>query len=162
MKPFFFLILMLGLMLGACTVSPQDQTIQIKQPWVRAASAMMKPGESASMGQESSSSAMSANSAAYMLIENHSNSADKLLSVSSNAAQFVELHKSEMQDGVMRMMQVEYVEIPAKGNAELKPGGFHVMLIGLKQDLVAGEALTLQLNFEQAGEISIQAEVRAP
>jgi copper(I)-binding protein len=155
----FFFVAILVFALSACSGNMGPSSIQIKEPWARAASALMGHGE---MGKEPGSSMTSANGAVYMLIENQSNTTDKLVSVSSDVAQFVEVHKTEMQDGVMRMMQVEYIEVPAKGKAELKPGGYHVMLIGLKKDLVAGETINLVLNFELAGHIEVQAEVRAP
>jgi copper(I)-binding protein len=60
------------------------------------------------------------------------------------------------------MRPIDYVEVPANGEAELKPGGMHIMLIGLKRDLKAGEKIPLVLVFENAGEIDVQAEVRAP
>ena len=105
---------------------------------------------------------MSANGAAFMMLKNSGSQPDKLISASSDVAQTVEIHKSEMVEGIMRMAPVPYVEVPAKGEAELKPGGFHIMLIGLKQDLVPGEKISLKLTFENAGEMSVEAEVRAP
>lgn len=156
----FFLLLVL--ILSACSGETNNQGLQIKEPWARAASAMLGHSQPSEMGQEGSGAEMTANGAAYMLIANQGETNDKLLSVSSDVAQFVEVHKTEMQDGVMRMQQVEFIEIPAKSQVELKPGGYHVMLIGLKRDLVPGEKIQLLLNFEKAGEISVEAEVRSP
>lgn len=161
-KRFTLLILMLVVFLSACSQASTEQGIRVKEPWARAASAMMGHGQSTETGQENSGSGMMANGAAYMVIENQGGASDKLLSVSSDVAQFIEVHKTEMQDGVMRMMPVEFIEIPANSRVELKPGGFHIMLIGLKRDLVPGDEINLILNFEIAGEVPVIAKVRAP
>ncbi|MCK4899380.1 MAG: copper chaperone PCu(A)C, partial [Anaerolineales bacterium] len=54
------------------------------------------------------------------------------------------------------------VDVPARGQVELKPGGLHIMLIGLSRDLKAGDQVSLSLGFEKSGEIKVEAEVRAP
>ena len=104
-----------------------------------------------------------ANSAAYMVIRNTGSEADKLIAASTDAAKTVELHTVIEEGGMMRMRQVEGgIDIPANGQVELKPGGFHVMLIGLTRDLNAGDKVELTLTFEKAGEIPVTAEVRQP
>lgn len=160
MKRYFWISLFVVIFLfSACTNTSGTAGIVVKEPWARAASAMMEAGES---GEMTEGAMMSANGAAFMMLENTSDAPDKLISVTSDVAQTVEIHKTEMQEGVMRMAPVDFIEIPAKGKAELKPGGFHIMLIGLKKDLVPGEEIELILNFEQAGHITVKAEVRAP
>jgi hypothetical protein len=62
----------------------------------------------------------------------------------------------------MSMHPVESVDVPANGQAELEPGGLHIMLIGLTGDLEAGEKLPLTLEFENAGKVQVEAEIRAP
>ena len=162
MKKCFFILSLIVILVSACAGGTEQKGIQIKEPWARAASAMQGHGSSAETGAEAGSSGMSANGAAYMVIENHGANADNLLGVSSDVAEFVEVHKTEMQDGIMSMKPVASIEIPAKGEVELKPGGFHVMLIGLKKDLIAGEKISLVLKFEQAGNVRVEAEIRAP
>lgn len=104
-----------------------------------------------------------ANSAAYMVIRNTGSEADKLIAASTDAAKTVELHTVIEEGGMMRMRQVEGgIDIPANGQVELKPGGFHVMLIGLTRDLNAGDKVDLTLTFEKAGQIPVTAEVRQP
>lgn len=101
------------------------------------------------------------NSAAYMLIHNHGGEADALISASSDVADAVELHLSQMNsDGTMEMIQQEKIDVPADGEVELKPGSYHVMLIGLKQDLMAGSEITLTLTFEKAGEVTLTVPVK--
>jgi copper(I)-binding protein len=100
-------------------------------------------------------------SAAYMTI-NNSGEADKLIAAKGDVAQNIELHTMEMKDGVMEMRMVEGgIDIPANGSVELKPGGLHVMLIGLNRDLKNGDQVKLTLEFEKAGSVEVQAEVRA-
>ena len=98
--------------------------------------------------------------AMYMTIRNPGNTPDRLIKAQSDVSQVVELHNMAMKEGVMSMYPVEAIEIPANGEAVLKPGGFHVMLIGLNRDLLAGETMTVTLTFEQAGEITLQAPIR--
>lgn len=101
------------------------------------------------------------NSAAYMLLHNHGTEADALISASSDAADAVELHLSQMNaDGTMAMIQQEKIDLPADGEVELKPGSYHIMLIGLKQDLMAGSDITITLTFEHAGEITLTVPVK--
>ena len=98
--------------------------------------------------------------AMYMTIRNPSSTPDRLIKAQSDVSKVVELHNVAMKEGVMSMYPVEAIEIPANGEAVLKPGSFHVMLIGLNRDLVAGDTMTVTLTFEQAGEITLQAPIR--
>jgi copper(I)-binding protein len=101
------------------------------------------------------------NSAAYMLLHNHGAEADALISASSDVAEAVELHLSQMNaDGTMEMIQQEKIDLPADGEVELKPGSYHIMLIGLKQDLMAGSEITITMTFENAGEIVLTVPVK--
>ena len=100
--------------------------------------------------------------AAYMMITNDGSADDRLLSASSDIAMQVKLHETKDNNGVMEMSPADGITIPANGQAELKPGSYHMMLIGLKQELKAGEKITLTLNFEKAGAIAVTAEVRDP
>lgn len=139
--------------------------IQIENPWVRAALKMemlVESSESTSNENTMGNHTGGSNSAAYMTISNRGSLPDRLVSAESEIAEAVEIHISEMVDEVMTMHQVEGVDLPASGNVELKPGGLHLMLIGLKEDLNAGEHVTIKLGFEEFGEIMIDAEVRAP
>ncbi|MFO7584535.1 MAG: copper chaperone PCu(A)C [Anaerolineales bacterium] len=128
--------------------------IEIYQPWAR--SAAMKTDMSEGMHGGG------AVTGAFMLIKNTTAQDDMLLSAASDAAEDVQIHQTTMSGGVMSMSEVFGVEIPAGGQAELKPGGYHVMLIGLKQELNAGQIVTLRLVFQNAGEVVVEAEVRNP
>lgn len=88
--------------------------------------------------------------------------ADRLLSAASPVADKVEIHEMTMQGDVMTMRpQPEGLAIPAGETVELKPGGYHLMMLGLKQPLVEGETLPMSLTFEKAGKVDITLQVRA-
>ena len=61
---------------------------------------------------------------------------------------------------MMGMRKIDSLEIPAGGTVELKPGGYHIMLIDLNRELVAGEKVDITLKFEKAGDVKVTAEVR--
>jgi copper(I)-binding protein len=94
------------------------------------------------------------------MLMNEGDRADTLLSAESEVAEAVELHESKMEGDVMKMGPVSRIEVPAGGSATLEPGGLHVMLINLKQELTPGEKIPLTLNFERSGLMTIEAEVR--
>ena len=87
---------------------------------------------------------------------------DKLLSVSADVSKTVELHEMKMEGDVMRMRQVDGIELQAGKTVELKPGGYHVMFIGLKAPLKAGDKFPVKLRFEKAGEVTVEVKVEAP
>lgn len=98
--------------------------------------------------------------AAYLTITGGSAN-DRLVGASSDRASMVQLHTIEESNGVAAMRQVDGVPIPAGGQVVLAPGGTHIMLMGLKGPLVAGETFPVQLRFEHAGEQVVQVTVRA-
>ncbi|GLS89709.1 hypothetical protein GCM10007916_07760 [Psychromonas marina] len=102
----------------------------------------------------------SQNSAAFMKIHNSSDISRKLITVSSDIAERVELHSHIMSDGMMKMRQVEAIEVDANGTAILRPGSFHVMFLGLKSPLVEGENVRLRLYFDNGDEITIDAPIK--
>ncbi|WP_295457683.1 copper chaperone PCu(A)C [uncultured Thiodictyon sp.] len=100
------------------------------------------------------------NSAVFMTLTNQSDQARALVAATSPAAKTVELHTHVNDGGVMRMRRIERIDIPAGGSAQLKPGGLHVMLIGLTGDLTPGGQVALALTFDDGSEIQVQAPVR--
>ena len=84
---------------------------------------------------------------------------DRLLSAAADIAQAVELHSMRMDGDVMRMRQVDTVEVAANQLVEFKPGGLHVMLIGLKTPLKVGNSFPMTLRFEKAGEVKVNVRV---
>lgn len=86
---------------------------------------------------------------------------DTLLAASAPVAARVELHSMRMDGDVMQMRQVDAIALPAGKTVELKPGGWHLMFVGLKAPLKAGDKFPLKLKFEHAGEIEVTVNVDA-
>lgn len=102
----------------------------------------------------------SKSSAAYMKIENSGDTPDRLISAKAEVAGTVMLHESRMDGDVMKMVQLSNgIEVPAHGEAVLKPLGLHIMLMGLTRPLKEGEKVPLTLVFEKQGEVVIDAQV---
>ncbi|MCJ7711532.1 MAG: copper chaperone PCu(A)C [Chloroflexi bacterium] len=149
-------VVVIALLVAACSGGASGG-IKVSDPWARASQAVDGAG------------------AAYMVIENTSSGADTLIGGSSPAAGAVEVHETvdmsspdpmASDDGMgtgspmMGMQRIERLEIPAGGSVELKPGSYHVMLIGLTQPLEVGQKIEITLTFEKAGDVKVTAEVR--
>lgn len=99
-------------------------------------------------------------SAGFLSLKNTGSVEHKLVSASSDGAGMVELHTHINNNGVMQMRPVENIPVAPGETAELKPGGLHIMLMMLKETLVAGERLNITLHFEDGSSKQVQAEVR--
>ena len=97
--------------------------------------------------------------AAYVSLMNHGAEADRLMSAATPAAKMAEIHKSEEVDGVMKMAPAGPLEVPMHGTLEMKPGGYHIMLMGLSKPLKKGEEIEITLTFEKAGEVKVKVPV---
>jgi copper(I)-binding protein len=142
------LILLTGILsLVAGSAAARDYkvgSIDIAEPWSRAT----PRGASVAAG--------------YMKITNEGTVADRLLSGSSEVAPTVEVHEMSMDNGVAKMRPLKAgLEIKPGETVELKPGSLHVMFVGLKKPLMAGDRVKAILVFEKAGPISIEYDVRA-
>lgn len=136
-----FVALVISLVLVSC--GGGDSGITVNEPWARSSPMMERAG------------------AAYMVLENNSSEDDRLVSVTTDVATMAELHETKEVNGMMQMSPMnDGIVIPADGQVELKPGGYHVMLMGLQKELTIGNTINLTLQFEKAGEIQITAEVR--
>lgn len=156
-------IIILAVLIGSCVGSTGKTLIDVRDAWIRAPGSMNMGGHSPQPTPEPSNmTSMQFNGAAYMTIINSAENADRLLRASSEIANAVELHKSELQGEVMTMQPVDFIEIPAKGQVMLEPGGLHIMLIGLSDNLAPGQKVKMLLVFEKAGEMTLDIEVRAP
>lgn len=102
----------------------------------------------------------SQNSAAFMKIHNNTDTSRKLIAASSDIADRVELHSHIMSDGMMKMRQVDSIEVNANDTAILQPGSFHVMFLGLKSSLVEGENVKINLYFDNGDEVVIDAPIK--
>ena len=97
---------------------------------------------------------------AFLTLRNEGDEADTLISAEADVADRVELHTHINDNGVMRMRKVDGIDVAAHGTTELKPGGYHVMFIGLKAPLKEGEAFPLKLTFAKSGSVTITMPVR--
>ena len=146
MKKIYLLVLVSVLLLSACgstaDMGHQDgEGVEAHDFWARAA---LKDGTSA----------------AYMLLHNHGTEDDALIGASSDVAASVELHLSKMgADGTMQMIPQESIALPAEGEVELKPGSYHIMMIGLVKDLNVGDEITVTLHFEKHEDITLTIPV---
>lgn len=114
--------------------------LAIEHPWVRPAA--------------------SGNSAAYMTIINAGAKPDMLLGASSAAAGKVEIHETTRDGDIMRMRPLpDGIALPAGGTVELKPGGAHMMLLGIASELKEGAAAPMTLRFRDAGEVQVELKI---
>ena len=91
----------------------------------------------------------------------HSSEGARLVGVTTPAAQSAEIHASEEKQGVMHMHALDSIDLPAGRPVELKPGGFHIMLVNLTRPLAAGEQVPLTFTVEDRRGKRTQVEVRA-
>lgn len=102
-------------------------------------------------------------SAAYMTITNKGDKADRLVKAETSVAGLVEIHETVVQNDVAQMQpMLNGIEVPALSSVELKPGGYHIMLMDLKEDLVVGQTITIKLTFESGLTIELKVPVLMP
>jgi len=162
------------------TVVPTATTVPAPDVWI--ASAWARPaamitdddGAMAGMDMADDSMAMSGpmggTGAVYFTLTNSGNADDTLVAVTGikvevagDFSDMVELHETSMTDGVMKMQKLDAgIHIPAGETVELKPGGFHVMIMNIKRSLKPGDEVKLSLLFESGAEQTVVAEVRMP
>jgi copper(I)-binding protein len=99
-------------------------------------------------------------SAAYLVIRNSSAADRQLVKAESPDAKTVEMHEHRNENGVMKMREVGNIVIKAHAQAELKPGGYHLMLIGVKKALKEGDSAAIMLVFDDGSRQQIVAPVR--
>lgn len=131
----------LVMLVALLSLGAQAQTT-VKDPWVRGTVAGQK--------------------ATGMFAQVTSASGGKLVSATSPVAGVVEIHEMVMDGNVMKMRAVAGLDLPAGKAVELKPGGFHVMLMDLKQELKPGQSVPVTLVIESAGGKRESVELKAP
>jgi len=118
--------------------------IEVAMPWARASIGTSRPA------------------AAYMTIRNTGSQPDRLVSVESPAAKRAEIHTMTMTKGVMRMSAAGPLALAPGATVALKPGGLHVMLMGLRAPLKRGGTTSLVLTFERAGRLEVMLPIMGP
>ncbi len=134
--------IILGFGLTAHAAEFKSGSLTIENPWARA-----------SMGPIAG---------AFLVIRNDGGEMDRLVGLSSEAAGDVQIHQTREVNGVMTMRRVDGIDVPPHGEVALKPGGYHIMLMGLKAPLKVGDTLPLTLKFQKAGAVPVTAAVVKP
>ncbi len=116
--------------------------IEVRHPWTRAT----PPGAEVAVG--------------YLEIRNMGREPDRVIGASTPAATRVELHATTREQGVMKMREITSVEAPARKRTVLRPGGTHLMIVGLRKPFAKGQRIPLTLRFERGGDVHIELEVQ--
>lgn len=141
----FLATVICGFLLAASNVSAHDMKhggIMVEQPWARASAGPAKAG------------------AVYMVLSNMGHDMDRLIGAKSTLADRTEVHNHIMENGVMKMRQVEAIEVAPGTPTILQPGGLHIMFMGLKEPFIEGQKLPMTLVFEKAGEVPFEFVVQ--
>jgi copper(I)-binding protein len=119
-------------------------TLEISHPWTRATPSTAQSG------------------GGFLTVTNKGTTPDRLVAARSGASDRVEIHEMKMDGNVMRMRELEKgLEIPAGATVMLKPGGFHIMFMGLKAPFAKDAKVPVTLVFEKAGSLDITLDVEA-
>lgn len=140
-----FIPVLLGLLVAtplAAQATAQATSVTVREAWVREAAA----------GR--------AVTGAFLILENTSDAARALVRGKASVGDTLELHEMKRENGMMRMSPVPRIDIPAKGSVALRPGGYHLMLFGLKAPLAAGDTVRLTLTFDDGTTAQVKAPVR--
>ena len=141
--PTFACALALGMLFSGAPVAAPP-TLRAEAPYVRLA-----PPHAQATG-------------AFLRLHNDANTARQLVKADSPVARTVELHDHINDNGVMKMRPVPHIVVPARGQVDLKPGSYHVMLIDMKAPLREGENVPLTLTFDDGSTLHVTAPVRKP
>lgn len=138
MKRMIIVLVVSLTLLSAC--APKEG-IDVRDAWMRAA-------------------AQGENGAVYLTVQNYSETADALVGASTDVAEAVELHESELVNDVMQMQMLESVQLAPDMPVEFAPGGLHIMLVNLAQALEAGDTIEITLQFQNAPDIALNVPVQ--
>ena len=137
-------LLAAGLMLSAGVLAGAADNITVQDPYVRLA-----PPNAPATG-------------AFMVIKNTGDKDVKVLKADNPASRVTELHTHLNENGVMKMRPVPAIEVKAKGQAVLQPGGLHVMMIDLKSPMKEGDVVPITLTFDDGSSKQVDAKVVRP
>lgn len=132
-----------ALLLASCSQQGNPQ-IELGNAWARATS----PGQTTG--------------AIYVDIENKGGAGDRLIGANTDRAAMAMIYRNENVDGIDRMRAIGDLDVPAGSQVQLKPGGMHIMLEGLKAPLSAGDRFDVSLRFEKGGPKVVEVQVVAP
>lgn len=126
------------------------RVIRVTDAWARPAAAM--PGMPG----------MGGTSAIYFTLRNNGDEPEALIGVRSDVAESLEIHETRIENDIARMVAIPRLEVPAGGQVQLRPGGLHIMVMGLQRALRTGDRFTVELLFERCGELSVEVVVGEP
>jgi len=130
-----------ALMVLVLAAMPAWAQVSVEQPWSRAT----PPGAKIGVG--------------FMQLRNAGSAAERIVGASSPLAAKVQMHVTTREGDVMKMREATSFEIPAGGTFELKPGGAHLMLMGLRKPLQKGDRVPLTLKLESGGVLAVELPV---
>lgn len=137
-----FIMLISVLSSNTFAAAKASESITVIDPYVRA----VAPGQTVS--------------AAFMQLENGSAEALSVVNATSTVSKVVELHSHVHEGGMMKMRRIDNIDVPANGKAVLEPGGLHIMLIGLHDELQLDQKVSITLEFSDGSSKTIEAPVR--
>lgn len=118
--------------------------LEIKHPWAKAT----VPGQPVAGG--------------FLSVVNSGSEPDRLVKVTSDVSGMIQLHEMKVEDGVMKMNEIPGgIEVAPGATVELKPGGLHVMFMGIKAPFKEGETVKAVLTFEKAGDVAVEFKIEA-
>jgi periplasmic copper chaperone A len=136
-------ILMVFAIITACSSTPEADIV-IEEPWIRGA-----PSNAPALG-------------GFMTIHNHTDKAVKLVSANVDSGyERLELHRTVAADGMMKMIKQQFIPVPAEGSVILKPGDWHVMLIGPASVPKVGDSVAVSLTFDNGQTLAVDMPVKA-
>ena len=141
MNNYLYRILTASLLLIGASTATADATLEISEAWVREAppTARMMAG--------------------YMTINNTGDAAVTVISISSPDFDSAEIHRTVIEEDIARMLPVKQLEIPANSQVKLEPGGLHLMLLGAKHPVRAGETVILIIHHSGGNPYTVSAPV---
>lgn len=137
-----FRILAAAALFAAAPALAQAQSIQVDQPWARATAPAAKAG------------------GVFMTLTD-TGAPDRLVAAATPVADVAEVHRTVEQNGVMKMQPIDALDLPPGQKVQLSPGGYHVMLMGLKQQLKPGDTFPITLTFAHAAPMTVTVKVEA-
>jgi len=129
------------LLLLALSFTALAQNIKIEEPYIR----LLPPS--------------APNTGGFMLIKNESDKDIKLISAESSLSKALEMHTMISEKGMMKMREVKDIKIKAKSSTSLKPGGLHLMFMGLKRPLKKDEKVKVTLKFSDSSSLDVEFPV---
>lgn len=149
---------------GYSAGSQGGQAVSAENVWSRPALAFTNdaPPDESHGDSMSEAGGAGGTGSVFLTLVNDTLEPERLLQAHADVAETIEIHETTIVDEVMHMRPVPHVEISAGAEVMLKPGSFHIMLIGLLQDLKVGDRFDVTLTFEKSGPMTVEAKVREP